>query len=778
MMKRAFVVANVAVLLAAQVGWAETNLQSVNVVVSDAKTFGTPAQVLVEEVESRTGITLPISDKAGAQGAISFVAASAPDKLGHDGFEISTTTGAAPQLKIAATGRRGALFAVGYLLRHLDLSKGRCVMQSPINTAQVPEYAIRGHQLGYRAQANSYDAWDVKTFDRYIRELAFFGNNCVENIPFQDERPTPIMPISRAEMNKAMASICDKYDIDYWVWTPADFDLLNAEKRAAAIKFHEAFYKDCPRLDAIFFPGGDPGDNHPKEVMPFLEDLSKILPKYHPKAKIWMSLQGFGGDKTDYFFDWLNEHKPDWLGGLVAGPGSPPLPVLRQRLDKRYALRDYPDITHVVRCQYPEVNLDPVWAQTAGRESINPRPLFYAGIFADTAPSTVGFLSYSDGCQDDVNKALWCALGWNSKQTPRAILTEYARCFFGPADAESIADGILGLERNWNGAVRENPSIVPTLQRFQKLEKSHPELLGNWRWQMLLIRAYYDAYECERLIYETGLEQEANKELEQKKGRTPTQAINAALAVLSRAVSQPTRPDLRNRLIALFDDLYKSIKFQSDVEKYHAIHPQRGCMLEFLDCPLNNRYWLEDEFHKVRAMPNLETRWQGLERLRTWENPGPGSFYDSLGDNGRSPHAVRRTDKRNEAVSYWFYDNGMSRVRRTWLATGTPQSLEYDKLDPQAEYTLRFCGNGDLKPRADGEPLKPSIYKTEANSIKEYPVPKELIKDGKLSVTFDSVHLEGVNWRNQPRSAEAWLINETQRKQQAANKAVLEADGF
>jgi hypothetical protein len=293
-----------------------------------------------------------------------------------------------------------------------------------------------------------------------------------------------------------------------------------------------------------------------------------------------------------------------------------------------------------------------------------------------------------------------------------------------------------------------------------------------------LIRAYYDAYQRERLIYETALEQEANKELEYKKGRTPTMAMNSALAVLSKAVSQPTRPDLRNRLIKLFDDLYQSIKFQSDVEKYHAIHPQRGCMLEFLDYPLNNRFWLEDEFHKVATQPNLETRWQAIEQLRTWENPGTGSFYDNLGDNGRSPHAVRRTDRRNEAGSYWWYDNGISRVRRTWLVTGSPQSLEYSGLDPKADYTLRFCGNGDLKPRANGEPLKSTIYKTEAHSIKEFPVPQELIKDGKLSVTFDNVRLEGVNWRYQPRTAEAWLINETQRKKMAANRAVLEADGF
>ena len=757
---------------------AQTDLRLTNVVVTDEKRFEIPAGVLVEEVASRTGVTWTIAKTINAQGTISFVVAKPTDNLGYDGFKISTVTAKPSQLTIAANSRRGALFAVGYLLRHLELSKDRIAMREPINTTQVPEFAIRGHQLGYRAQANSYDAWDAKTFDKYIRELAFFGNNCVENIPFHDDRPTPIMPISRAEMNKAMASICDKYDVDYWVWTPADFDLLNADKRAAALQFHESFYKECPRLDAIFFPGGDPGDNHPREVMPFLDDLSKILPKYHPRAKIWMSLQGFGAEKIDYFFNWLNEHKPTWLGGLVAGPGSPPLSVLRERLDKQYLLRDYPDITHVVRCQYPELNLDPVFAQTAGRESINPRPAFYARIFAETAPHTNGFLSYSDGCQDDVNKALWCALGWNSKQTARSILVEYARCFFGPADAESAADGIFELEKNWDGSLRDNKSVPLTLERWLKLEKAHPELLGNWRWQMLLIRAYYDAYQRERLIYETALEQQAYQELEQKKGRLPTQAMNAALAVLSRAVSQPTRPDLRNRLITLFDDLFQSIKFQSDVEKYHAIHPQRGCMLEFLDYPLNNRFWLEDEFHKVATLPNLATRWDALEKLRTWENPGPGSFYDNLGDIGRSPHAVRRTDRTGEAGSYWWYDNGMSRVRRSWLVTGSPKSLEYENLDPNAIYILRFCGNGELKPRANGEPLTASIYKTEPHSIKEFPVPQQLLKDGKLSVTFDNVRLEGVNWRFQPRTAEVWLINETQRIKSASNKAALEADGF
>ncbi len=728
------------------------------VLVADEEAFQLPAQVLSEEIAKRTGVAWPVGAAGPGSGTITLRKADPAEEVADEGFRIATEAGSPTRMTITAQRRRGAMFAVGYLLRQLECSKGQVGLKAAINTTQAPDYAIRGHQLGYRAQANSYDAWDAKTYDQYIRELMFFGTNSVENVPFQDERVTPIMPLSRAEMNRVMSSICDKYDVDYWAWTPADFELTDLAKRAEALKFHEAFYKDCPRLDAIFFPGGDPGDNHPREVLPFLEDLAKILPKYHPQARIWMSLQGFEGDKTDYVFEWLKDQQPEWLGGLVAGPGSMPLDKLRAKLDKKYMLRDYPDITHVVRCQHPELNLDPVFAMTAGRESINPRPQFYADIFAKTAPHTNGFISYSDGCHDDVNKALWSGLAWDQEQKPETILTEYGRCFFSSSDALLIARGILGLEQNWQGSLRGNQGVRVNLQLWQSLEKAHPELSTHWRWQMLLVRAYYDAYQQARLGYETALEEEANLALEPTEGRDPTEAIEAALRILARAESQPVQPSWRKRIVELFDALYTSIKFQSSVEKYHAINPQRGCMLDFIDLPLNNRYWLEDEFHKVRSLGTLEERAARLEVLRTWESPGPGSYYDDMGHVGRSPHAVRKSREEGGGISYWWFDNGMSRLRRSWLVTGTPAALEYTELDPAGRYLLRFSGFGELKPRGDGEPLKATLYNTEMNTMKEFPVPAEMVKDGLLSVTFDDVHQAGVNWRHQPRLAEAWLI--------------------
>ncbi|MFO0958146.1 MAG: hypothetical protein U0800_12085 [Isosphaeraceae bacterium] len=56
--------------------------------------------------------------------------------------------------------------------------------------------------------------------EQSIRELAPFGLNCVENIPFEDSTPGVLMKVPRPAMNVAMSEICARYDQDYWLWTP------------------------------------------------------------------------------------------------------------------------------------------------------------------------------------------------------------------------------------------------------------------------------------------------------------------------------------------------------------------------------------------------------------------------------------------------------------------------------------------------------------------------------------------------------------------------------
>lgn len=651
--------------------------------------------------------------------------------------------------------QRGLLFAIGEFLRTADLSKQKILFDKKYEKSSAPMYAIRGHQIGYRNTANSWDAWDFKQFERYFRDLAFFGTNAIENIPFQDGAASPHMKINREEMHIKMSQMCQAYDLDYWVWTPADVDLADPQKFQEELKAHIEFYKNCPRLDGVFFPGGDPGENHPKYVLPFLKAVASELKKYHPKAGVWLSLQGFNDEEVNYFYDYLDQNKPDWFTGIVTGPSSPDLASTRFRLDKKYQHRHYPDLTHTVRCQYPTENWDQAFALTEGREVTNPQPSYYAKIHNRFAPFTDGFLSYSDGVHDDVNKVIWSQMAWNTEKDVRQVMVEYARYFFGNSVAEAAADGILALERNWVGPVEENGGIETTFAFWQNLEKNHPELKGNWRWQQLVMRAYYDTFIKRRKLYEQGLEKEANLILSQAKVLGSEKAMSLALEKVNLAVQRPAAPELRQKVVDYCEALYQSIGLQTSVAKYKASGAERGAILDFIDYPLNNRWWFEDEFAKIRKMADETAKLERINIIATWENPGPGSYYDNISDQLKGPRVKTKTEDATD-VAWW--DNGLSRRRlSTQLFQNFPK-LEYEDLDPKGSYTIRISGQGDALLRVDGERVRPVIYNKGVEEFKEFQLNPKFISDGKISISFDEPEESHLNWRQHSKVFDIWLL--------------------
>ena len=202
--------------------------------------------------------------------------------------------------------------------------------------------------------------------------------------------------------------------------------------------------------------------------MSFLEELASELKQYHPNAGMWISLQGFDEEKVNYFFNYLDEKNPDWLTGLVNGPSSPPIDIERKRLPKKYKLRHYADVTHSVRCSYPVKQWDQAFALTLGRECTNPQPLYYASVHNQYAANTDGFLTYSDGVHDDVNKVTWSQMGWNTKNDVKNVMVEYCNFFFGSSVAKDAADGILALEQNWVGPIANNDNIRENAGSLEK----------------------------------------------------------------------------------------------------------------------------------------------------------------------------------------------------------------------------------------------------------------------------------------------------------------------
>src|SRR5207248_11634250 len=84
-----------------------------------------------------------------------------------------------------------------------------------------------------------------------------------------------------------------------------------------------------------------------------------------------------------------------------------------------------------------------------------------------------------------------------------------------------------------------------------------------------------------------------------------------------------------------------SIRMQLGVPLYKAISVDRGATLGMLDNPLNNRGWLKAQFAELRRQAIESERLAGLRTIMDWTNPGPGGFYDDLGNQANQPHLVR-----------------------------------------------------------------------------------------------------------------------------------------
>ena len=87
-------------------------------------------------------------------------------------------------------------------------------------------------------------------------------------------------------------------------------------------------------------------------------------------------------------------------------------------------------------------------------------------------------------------------------------------------------------------------------------------------------------------------------------------------------------------------------------------------------------------------------------------------------------------------------------------------TLEYDELEADANYLIRVSGFGEALLRANGQRLKPIKYEKGFEQFKEFLLPKDLIEDGKLKITFDKPDEEHLNWRKQSRVTDVWILKQ------------------
>ena len=704
------------------------------------------------------------------------VLSAASEAARPEGYQIVTTRDRS-LVAVIGNDERGVLFGVGRLLRELRMNRGRIEIPAGFQEISAPETVLRGHQLGYRQKTNSYDAWDIHQWEQYYRDLAVFGTNAIELIPprSDDEDDSPHFPAPPMEMMVDMSRVADEYGLDVWIWYPAmDKDYADPKTVEFALREWEEVYKRLPRIDVIFVPGGDPGHTHPLTLMALLEKQAALLRKYHPKAQMWMSPQSFNKDWDDEYYKFM-QTEPKWLDGIVFGPQvRMGLYDVRKAIPAKYPIRGYPDITHSITCQHAVPEWDVAYGVTQAREVINPRPLGQAAIFRYYQPATIGFITYSEGCNDDVNKFVWSGLGWNSKTPIIDILRQFSRYFIADQFADEFAKGLLGLERNWVGPLLTNVGVETTLQQFQTMERTGgPKLLLNWRFQQALYRAYYDAGLRDRLIAETAQRSEATDLLRRASRIGSLVAMTQAESVLDQAELVQVSPERRNRINELAEALFQSIRMQLN-SKLHAGEYGRGTSQDTIDRPLNDRFWLKGEFAKVRLQEKEDERLKSLNTLVNRTDAGPGSFYDDLGDPNRQPHLVpnvvpfaENPDFRKSVFT--SFDYRADRPREWWtnvlcLYDGALK-MHYEGLDPTARYRLKFVYSSEplrkvkVKLEAEGQTLQDWTVKPDEMTPVEIDVPPAATADGLLDIQWTRELGLGGNGRG-CQVAEVWLLRQ------------------
>ena len=531
-------------------------------------------------------------------------------------------------LKISAIGLRGLIFGYSYFLRKTVYENGEIMLIRDISGKYVPDMKIRGHHFGYCDMANSYEAWDLNDYYRYFRDMMYFGCNINEQVMFRglNQKKNRLMKYDMEEILIEASRLADDLDLDYSVWYYNDNECIED-----AVKRRKKVFEQIPRLDAIFPPGGDPGDYPAEEFVERCIAISKALKEVHPNAEMWPSAQ-----KPRIFPDWGEEFivamdkLPDEIDGIITGPNRAfTLDELRRRLPVKYPIRLFPDLTHNVRCEYPvHFNRDD-WhyslTTALSRECINPRPTEFRLIHRLTRRYIIGSVSYSEGVNDDINKMVWSDMDFFPDISLYETLLDYSRVFFFGVPAERVADGILGLEINWQGDPYENPHIESTLNIWTGLLSDYPELINNWRFNQCLFRAECDALIRRRRCFELDLIESAKLEIKNDN-------YDTAKDLLSTDFVEEYHK-LHDDILALADRLFNQIGLQLDVEHYCADSWERGATLETIDLPVTDRQWLLNKLKIAAEMPKQE-RIAFMKRVLKRTKVEKDEFYFSLAEHG------------------------------------------------------------------------------------------------------------------------------------------------
>ncbi len=273
-----------------------------------------------------------------------------------------------------------------------------------------------------------------------------------------------------------MSRIADAYGLDVWIWYPAmDRDYSDPDDGASprCDEWGEVFAQAAAHRCRVRSRRRSGAHASRKYLMALLEKQTENLHRYHPKAQMWVSPQGFNQEWMDEFLDILKQR----AAGLADRRGFGPQVRVHACRELRAAVPQplsrsatIPTSPIAGSASIPVPDWDVAYAVTEGREVHQSRgPMDEATIFRSYAArhDRLHHLlrRLQRRCQQDRSGARWAGT-----RTPNVadILREYSRYFIGERFADSIRRRTCWRWRA-TGAARcaTNAGVETTLAQFQ-----------------------------------------------------------------------------------------------------------------------------------------------------------------------------------------------------------------------------------------------------------------------------------------------------------------------
>lgn len=729
--------------------------------------FSKAAHILRDEILSRSGCFLFLEDPAEGAGDLIRFRLSPGEAGTLDSYAISVKgTSRSADVGIEASGDTAVIHAVGKLLRSV-IFKPEGVMIPEMDIRLTATHRHRGQEL---STYTYHDSWQRDDWESYTRELALWGANWIWSTtsceaPLEGcSEETRVRWEKRCSLQDVQADIASRYGMRFGVHSfPNNIspELVTPEisfkgsyvcpstreGRRLILDSRRMLFRRLSRIDAVFTSSHDPGGcpcprctPWVETFVPLAEEEAQIAREHHPESLFYISNQALSRDENLWLFDYLESESPDWLDGIVWGPQSRPLGELREGLPDRYDIIAFPDITHLIICQYPVIGFDHANALVHHRESPTYRPRAMRRIYHETAAESIGSMPYSEGLHDDLNKAVWSGLNWGVE--PEESVAEYVRRYLGEGARDAITGAIFDLETSWKTPVVVNERIPEILRAVEGIG---PEVEGgpdNWRYRMLLLRCIIDLYVQLRLRRERETESRALDML--KSDMVVDERIDRALEVLSRSKPDTHESDLAGRIARIGKEL-KALKGL-------WFHPMDRLEVHLADIP-----WMKSVLENARSLPDSD-REAAISGIVDYEDPGPGGLYEDCGNVEGESHRLEGEDYFLEGL-----DEGI-RLSQRRMSYGRSQwdsdvVYRFRGLDPESAYRLSVTYVTNRRMRgsqillANGRIVHDDIQLPENTPASyEFELPPELTDGGNLELIFR----RGSNGRG-PLVSEIWL---------------------